>query len=169
LAKDYKTVLKAYEENSATKEELAEAAMKVAEAYGLESEALKALNGDYDSFNRALDEAIKEENDKVINANRHAMDALATVIYDEDGLEEGRGGNGAGGDTYELTAEAEDLDVSEMFGDFEHIKVGKNGKVNFKAATDAETVELIAEMSKARDKMEAEFSEAELANNDLYQ
>lgn len=170
LTKDYKTALKTYKETGEGKEALAEAAMKVAEAYGLEAEALKALNGDYDQFDKSLNEAIITENKKVARENRHAMSALDAVIYDENGLEKGRGGNWGSGSTYSLTADSENLELGNIFDDYKHIKVDENGLVSMTASTSGgSTTELIAEMSKARDELEAKYTEAELVSNDLYQ
>lgn len=93
--KSYKELLVEYKKTGEGKEELIEQAEKLADAYDIEGAALAALTGNYDDFNRALNEGILKENQKVIDAAELSGESLNQYIRDKDMLEKGDGGDGA--------------------------------------------------------------------------
>lgn len=92
--KSYKELLNKYEKTGEGKEELAAQAKKLAEAYGIESAALAALTGNYDLFNKTLNNAILKENERVNQAVTLSANSLDQYIRDKDMLEKGDGGDG---------------------------------------------------------------------------
>ena len=176
LALEYNNLLKTYEETGEGKDKLAEQAKKLGEAYGIEGAALANLTGDYEQFTKDLNEEIKKQNQIVKNSATSSASALAKVIYDENTLEKGWGGNnnaflwfnsGTFKDTRKFTL-SKTADILEN-GKFKYITKENDKEVKFEAKTDEESVYMIAEMQRLKDELEKEYTAEELKGDTLYQ
>ena len=127
LANSYSQALKQFQTTGEGKEDLAKATLELAEAYDIEGAALANLSGDYSQFNKNLEKARKEENLSLKNASISSAKSFAKVIYDEDLLEKGWGGNGLGGNTFTDTLQSNLFNVDKILKESEYFSVnGKN-------------------------------------------
>jgi hypothetical protein len=119
-----------------------------------------------------MDDAIKEQNRKTINASITSANSLAKVIYDKNTLEDADwGGNGLGGYTFtgelssSLSKTKDIIDASK----FNYITYNEDdGKVEFKAETNQETVFMIAEMQRLKEELENTYDSVFLQGDKTY-
>ena len=153
--KSYKELLNKYEKTGEGKEELAAQAKKLAEAYGIESAALAALTGNYDLFNKTLNDAILKENERVNQAVTLSANSLNQYIRDKDMLEKGDGGDGGDFFTGGQGKYVENYDsyVSDSISDFlknNGLNAFSGSGNNFKISGQNQT-ELVWQMLQARE------------------
>lgn len=167
----YQNLLQAYEETGEGKDKLAEQAEKLGKAYGVEGAALASLTGDYEQFTKDLNEEIKKQNNILSGSALTSAKSLANVIYDENGLEKGWGGNGWGTSTFTGSLKStlsQTKNIINSENGYKYITMdGSN--VNFEAKTNEETVYMIAEMRRLKEELEAEYDAVYLKGDTLYQ
>lgn len=82
LIDSYKDALKTYEETGEGKEELIQAAIKAAQAYGIEGAAVLALSGNYEALTKKLDAARKKELQEQKKKQQSAIQTTNTAMTD---------------------------------------------------------------------------------------
>lgn len=148
------------------KEALAEQATALAEAYNIEGAALANLTGNYEDFNRKVQQAKMQENNAVLSDIDLSLKSMEDYIWAEGGLEKGDGGNGLGGKYYE---EKYDTKVSQKTANLlanagltGFSGSGENFKISGVTATEA-----IRQIKQARDILAAEGNKLDSSGKKL--
>lgn len=82
LVKEYRQLKYQYDQTGEGKDKLAEQAKKLAEAYGIEGDALAELSGDYDEFTKTIEKKRVEELKKVQDSAQLAIDSNQEFVLD---------------------------------------------------------------------------------------
>lgn len=115
----YQEALAAYnKETGEGKEELAKQAEALAEAYNIEGAALAKLTGDYEAFNKKVQEKALAENTRLINNTDLSINSINHLIDTKDMFDEGDGdiSNGVFKETFDTVVSDELFNLAQENG-----------------------------------------------------
>lgn len=169
LIDSYREVLATYEETGEGKEALNEAALKMAEALGIEGAAVANLTGDYTALNEALANSERGQVERALNEAQNAKSAYADSFI--GAMREGAGHNWLGDYTVDLggnrnkqDAQSQALARSEFARKF-MVGNGQTFSGEFKFSTTADADSLVA-MYEAAEKAAEDMRAAQRESGD---
>ena len=176
----YNDLLATYKETGEGKEDLAAAALKVAQAYGIEGAAVAALSGNYDTLTDKIRQARAQELQKLANDAKKASDA-GQYAFDELMRQDAGRKTSSGGYKVEFNdggkATSHDSKVLKIANDVissgdygDAISIGNSGKGDFQIDLNNRDSETYARAFEAIEAITQEASKqgATTGNSQLY-